>query len=203
MNKWTQIPSDETIGQTAQALIKNGIETFVVETGEEAKKKVLELVPAGAEVFTMTSKTLDEIGIPQVINESEKYDSVRNKLNSMNRETQSREMQKLGATPDYAIVSVHALTQDGKVMIASNTGSQLAADVYGASRVILVIGAQKIVKDVDEGFERIYDYVLDLESERLQKLYNVASFVSKLLIINREVNKDRIKAIIVKEVLGF
>ena len=123
----------------------------------------------------------------------------------MDRQTQSREMQKIGSSPEYAIASVHALTQDGKAIIASNTGSQLAAEVYGASNVIWVVGAQKIVQDIDEGFKRIYEYVLPLESDRLNKTYNMTtgSFVSKLLIINREIKPGRIRTIIVKQVLGF
>ena len=205
MNNWTKIPDDKTIEQTAAALTANGMETFVVTSGEDAKNKVLEFVPEGSEVFTMTSKTLDVIGIPQVINESGKYDSIRKKFESMDRQTQSREMQKIGSSPEYAIASVHALTQDGKAIIASNTGSQLAAEVYGANNVIWVIGAQKIVQDIDEGFKRIYEYVLPLESDRFNKTYNMTtgSFVSKLLIINREIKPGRIRTIIVKQVLGF
>lgn len=205
MNKWTQIPDDQIIKQTAEALTKNGIETFVVETGTEAKSKVLELIPEGAEILTMTSKTLNEIGIAQVLNDSSKYNSVRNKLNSMDRKAQNREMQRLGAAPEYAIGSAHALSEDGKVLIASNSGSQLAGEVYGSDYVVLVVGAHKIVKDMAEGIERIYEYVLPLESERANKAYNMTagSFVSKLLIINREIKPGRIKAIIVKEVLGF
>ncbi len=205
MDNWTKIPSKEVIEQTVAALKANNIEAFVVENAEEAKKKVLSIIPEGSEVFPQTSKTLDAIGIPAILNESGKYDSVRTRLNSMDRTTQSREMRKLGAAPDFAIGSVHALTQDGNAMIASNTGSQLPAYVYGAGVVIWVVGAQKIVKNKEEGNKRIYEHVLPLEAERANKAYNITtgSFVSKLLIVNREVNPERIKIIIVKEVLGF
>ncbi len=203
MDNWTQIPTDDVIIQTAEALAKNGMQTEVVTTGEEAKKRVLDLVPEGAEVFTMTSKTLDAIGIPETINKSGKYNSVRNKL--MSQDTPPREKKVTGTTPEYAVVSVHALTQDGKAMIASNTGSQLAADVYGADHVIWVVGAQKIVKDMDSGIKRIYEHVLPLEADRANKAYNITSgsFVSKLLVVNKEINPERIKIIIVKEALGF
>lgn len=201
------LATKDTIQATITALTANGIHAEVVDTKETAKEKVLALIPKGAEVMNMTSVTLDEIGVPQVINESGNYISVRNKLNSMDREAQGLEMQKLGAAPEYTIGSVHAVTQDGKLLIASNTGSQLPAYVYGSSHVILVVGAQKIVKDTDEGIKRIYEYILPKESVRLRKAYNlpdtVDSFVSKLLIINREVKPDRIHIIIVNEQLGF
>lgn len=201
--KWKEILDDETLQETAASLKENGIETFIVQNSAEAKKKVLELVPKGAEVFTMTSETLNAIGILPEINESGSYDSIRNKLNSMDRKTQGREMQKLGAAPDYAVGSVHAVTSDGKVLIASNTGSQLAAYVYGSQHVIWVVGAQKVVKDLDEAMKRIYEYVLPLEDARMRKAMGIGSNVSKLLIVNKEFRPGRITLILVKEFLGF
>lgn len=204
MNKWTKIPGKSTIKKTIDALKANNIESLIVENKKEAKKKVLELIPQGSEVMTMTSVTLDAIGISAEINQSGKYNSIRSKLTSMDRSTQSLEMQKLGSAPEYVIGSVHAVTQDGKILIASNTGSQLSAYVYGSSHVVWVIGAQKIVKDIDEGMRRIYKYILPLESERVKKAYGMPkSAVNKLLVINKEVKQNRIIAIIVKEVLGF
>ncbi len=203
MEKWTKIPNQEIIDKTIGVLKSNGIDVLVAENGEEAKKKVLELVPKGAEVMTMTSRTLETIGVLPEINESGNYDSVRNKLNSMKRDTQGREMQRLGAAPEWVMGSVHAVTQDGKVLIASNTGSQLPAYVYGSDHVIWVVGAQKIVKDLDEAWKRLYEHVLPLESERLKKVYGVPSNVSKVLIVQKEIKPGRITLIFVREALGF
>lgn len=205
MDKWNQLASKETIDKTIEALMANGIDAKFVKTGDEAKKEVFSLIPEGAEVMTMSSVTVDTLGIAKEVQESGKYDSVRNKLNLMNREIQGVEMQKLGESPEYAIGSIHAVTEDGHVIIASNTGSQLPAYASGASHVIWVVGTQKIVKNTDEGIKRIYEYVLPLESDRLNKLYNLTagSFVSKLLIINREINLGRITLIFAGEKLGF
>lgn len=201
---WDKVANDAAIAKTVAALAANGIEAMVVAGVPEAKKKVLELVPVGAEVMTMTSVTLDTIGVTEIINESGKYDSVKKQLMGMNRETQALEMQKLGAAPEYALGSVHAVTEDGKVVVVSNTGSQLPAYAYGSMHVIWVVGAQKIVKDIDEAMERVYEHVLPLESERAHKAYGVeGSNVSKILIVTREVNPARIKMVIVREALGF
>ncbi len=193
------------VDATIKALSANGINALSVENSEEAKKKVLELIPQGSEVMTMTSVSEDSTGISKEINESGKYNATKPKLMKMDRNTQSLEMQKLGAAPEYATGSVHAVTEDGKVLIASNTGSQLAAYVYGSAHVIWVVGTQKITKDLDDAMKRIYDYVLPLESARLNKAYNLTSgsFVSKLLIINKEINPQRITIIFVNEILGF
>ncbi len=205
MKDFKQLASDESVQKTIGALKKNGIDAVVVENEEDAKQKVISMLPKGAEVMNMTSVTLSTIGIDKEINESGNYDSVKNKLNKMSRETQSGEMQKIGAAPVWAVGSVHAITEDGKVVIASNTGSQLPAYAYASAHVIWVAGTQKIVADQEEAIKRIYEYVLPLESVRLNKQYNTntGSFVSKLLIVNREFIPGRITVVFVKKVLGF
>ena len=204
MSKWKTLANSESLEKTIKALRANGINSSVVENGREAKEKVLEIIPEGAEVMNMTSVTDDLIGLSAEINESGKYDSVKNKLMSMDRATQSLEMQKTGAAPEWSVGSVHAVTEDGSVIIASNTGSQLPGYSYGSSNVVWIVGTHKIVKNLDEGMKRIYDYVLPLEADRARKAYGVdGSNVSKLLIINRETVKDRINLIFVKEALGF
>ena len=205
MNTWDTVADEATLEKTVAALKSNGMDAVVVTDGAAAKAKVLEMIPAGAEVMTMTSVTLDTIGVLPELNESGKYNSVRAKLMNMDRATQGAEMQKLGAAPEWTVGSVHAVTQDGKVVIASNTGSQLPAYASGAAHVIWVVAAQKIVTDLDAATKRIYDYVLPLETERFNQAYNSTkgSFVSKLLIVNREVAPGRITLVIVKEKLGF
>ncbi len=202
--KWGDLASDDSIAKAKELLIANGFGVEVVENGQEAKEKVLSILPKGAEVMTMTSMTLEAIGVLPAINESVNYDSVRAKLNSMDRATQGREMQKMGAAPEWTVGSVHSVTEDGKVMVASNTGSQLPAYAYGADHVIWVVGTQKIVANIEEAQARLYEYTLPLEDERVKEAYGMPnSFVSKQLIFNREVNPDRITIIFVKEKLGF
>jgi hypothetical protein len=121
----------------------------------------------------------------------------------MDPKTQNREMVKLGATPEYILGSVHAVTEDGRVLIASKTGSQLGPYAAGAAKVIWVVGAQKIVKDLDEGMCRIEEYSLPLEEQRALQVYGTPSGINKVLIVNKEIDPERITMIIVKEVLGF
>lgn len=198
----TLAPQDKI--DTAIASLKiNGMEAMSVATGADAKAKLMELIPAGAHVMNMTSVTLDMISAAKEINESGNYEPVRAKLSD--KSTPPDRKRELGAAPQVAIGSVHALTEDGHLMIASNTGSQLPAYAYGAAHVIFVVSSQKIVKNMEEGMKRIYEHVLPLESARANKAYNITtgSNVSKLLIINKEVQKGRIMVIIVGEKLGF
>lgn len=201
--EFTRSADDKQIERTALALKANGIHALIAEDGEEARRMFFELVPEGAEVFLSASVTLDELGIQGEIDRSGRYDAVRPKRMAMDRRTQAREIRKLGAAPDYAAGSVHAVTEDGQVLIASNGGSQLGPFASSAGKVIWVVGAQKLVKDLDEGIRRVYEHSLPLEQERARKAYNIQSAVSKLLVINREVQPDRITMIIVKEPIGY
>ncbi len=202
-NKWTQLADEASLQTAIKALNANGFETIVVENGEAAKAKVMELIPANAEVMSGSSTTLDQIGLTKEIMESGKYDSVKAKLMKMDRKTQSREMRKLGAAPDYMLGSVHAVTEDGVVFIASASGSQLPPYAYAAGKVIWVVSTKKIVKNQEDGMKRLYEHVLPLESERAHKAYGVpGSSVNKLLIFHKE-NPGRITIIFVKEALGF
>ena len=206
MKEFNKLASEDVINKTVEALKQNGIEAFVAESGEEAKKKVYELVPKGSEIMIMTSETLRTLGIEQEINESADYVAIKKKIAAMGKD-QAREKKMLGAAPEVAMGSVHAVTEDGRVLIASNTGSQLPAYAYGADNVVWVVGAQKLVKDVEEGKKRIYEYVLPLETVRARKAYGLPetwnSNPSKILEVSREVTPGRIKMVIVKEVLGF
>jgi hypothetical protein len=202
---FNQLATQESIEKTKAAMETNGFSVIVAKDGAEAKEKVLELVPKGAEVFALSSETLKQTGITKEIDESGNYSSIRAKLNSLDRQKDAVEMRKLGAAPDYAIGSAHAVTEDGKILIASNTGSQLPADSYGAGQLILVIGTQKITKDEAEAQKRIREYVLPLESARMNKQYNMTagSVIRKLLTLYSEFNAKRITVILVNEVLGF
>ena len=199
--KYAQPASDEQIARTAQALEAHGFQVFVTANGKEARQKVFELIPAGAEVFTATSRTLDSLNIPAEVDQ--RYNSVRVRLAAMNPQTQMREMIKLGAVPDYMIGSVHAVTENGSIIIASNTGSQLAGYAASAAHVVWVVGIQKIVPDLEEAVKRVEEYCLPLEDQRAMQVYNMHSNVSKLLIVHREVMPGRTTIIFVKENLGF
>jgi L-lactate utilization protein LutC len=198
---FAKLASDEQVAQVAKALEANNIHTLVVDNGEEAKAALWKLIPEGSEVFTNASRTLDTLGIPAEVDK--RYDSVRVKLAQMNRETQNREMIKMGAVPQYILGSVHAVTKDGTVIVASNTGSQLAPYAASAEHVIWLVGTQKIVSSLEEGMKRVREYTYPLEDERALQTYGMNSFISKWLIVHREVMPGRTTMILIKENLGF
>jgi L-lactate utilization protein LutC len=201
--EFTKLASAGQIERTVHALEANGMHVLVVETGEDAKKIVLDLVPQGAEVYTNQSKTLEKLGLFDEFDQSGRYNAVRPKMMALDRKTQSNEIRKLRSIPDYIIGSVQAITEDGKVMTSSFGGSQLAPYAAGAAKVIWVVGTQKIVKNLDEGFRRIEEYSYPLEDARLLSVLGIHSAIGKTLIVNREVAPNRITIVLVKEELGY
>ncbi len=203
MDKWTTLADKETVEKTMASLKFHGIQSFFVDSGAEAKKKLFEIIPLGAEIMNNTSTTFIQIGADKEINESGKYNSVRSRLMKMDPKTQGHDMKRIGTVHEWAVGSIHAVTQKGELMWASATGSQMPGYAYGADHCAFVVGTHKIVKDWQEGFNRIYEHCLVLENERAKKVYGVGSSVNRLFTINKEPNPNRTTVIFVNEVLGF
>ncbi|HSX00538.1 MAG TPA: LUD domain-containing protein [Patescibacteria group bacterium] len=202
MSQYNTVADEATITTTAKALESNGFTVTIAEDAAAAKAMVLEKLPKDAEVLTVTSQTLEKIGLVTAINDSGEYDSVREKLIAMGNENKS-EQRKLSAAPDFVVGSVQAITQEGHAFLASATGSQLPAYTYGAGHVIWVVGAQKIVKDTADAWQRLKQHILPLEDVRSQKAYGVGTSPNKVVIFDREAAPGRVEIVLVKEALGF
>lgn len=196
---YNNIANEQQIKRVVDSLQIGGIGVKVVESVDKIKKDILDQIEIGKSVFTISSETLRLSGIADSINNSKKYISIRNQLNESKDADHKRQ---IGAAPDYAIGSVQALTEDGHLWIASATGSQIASCVYGAKKVIYVIGAQKIVPNDEAALKRIYDYTLPLESKRTIKIYGTESRIDKLLVIKDDL-PGRSFVYIVKESIGY
>lgn len=194
--------SEEAIDAVAAALTTNNIEAIVVDTGEEARERVLALVPEGAEIHWGTSKTLDDLGLSATFLKSGRYDPIRPKYMAMDRATQGREIRKLMATPDVMLGSVQAVTLDGALVTASYAGSQIGPYAAGAGRVILVVGSQKIVRDLDAAMRRVNEHVMPYEDTRLRDQLGVGTRLAKLLVTFLEARPGRTTVILVRQPVG-
>jgi hypothetical protein len=197
------LADDSRVKRATAALEANGIKVLRADSAAEAKQIVLDLIPDGSQVHHGASQSLEVSGILDAIEKSGRYEHLRPRIWSMDRKTQADEIRRLGAAPDVMLGSVHAVTETGSLITASMGGSQLGPYVSGAGRVILVVGTQKIVSDLEEGLRRVNDYAFLLEDARAQVAYGIHSAVNKVLIINREVVQGRITVVFVDEVIGF
>lgn len=197
------LADDARVARTAVALEANGIGVLRAADSADAKRIVLDLIPDGSQVHHGASRTLDTSGITDEIAKSGRFEPLRPRIWSMDRKTQADEIRRLAAAPDVMLGSVQAVTETGSLVAASASGSQLGPYVSGAGRVIIVVGTQKIVSDLEEGLRRIDEYVFPLENARAQAEYGVNSAVNKVLVINREYTPGRITVVFVDETLGF
>jgi hypothetical protein len=201
--EFSRVALRERVLAVAGALERNGITCTVVDSADEARVAVQSILPVGGEVYNNTSRTLEDIGVAEDIERSGQYQPLRPRLYQMDREMQGREMRQLSASPDWVVGSVHALTEEGSLLIASASGSQLGPIVSGAGHVIFVVGAQKIVPDFTTGLRRIYEYCFPLEDRRAREAYGIPSGVNNVLVINKVIAPGRIIAILVNGRLGF
>ncbi len=190
------------VDRVADTLRSHKIEAIVVDSGEEARKVVLGMIPEGAEVHSGKSKTLEDIGLYKEIVESGRYDALRPRFFAMDRKTQGREIRKLIAAPDFMLGSVAAITEAGVLVSASATGSQLGPYVSGAGRVILVVGSQKIVPDLEAALRRIDEVVFPWENAQVRERLGVDTALEKILLIYGEWLAGRTTVVLVRKPVG-
>ena len=201
-DRFTALPDEQTLASAVTALEEHGFSVEIVDNLDAAREAVLARIPHGSSVMTNTSVTLAETGIADAINDGGPYESARNAMFALDFATQAQEMKAIGGQPDYALGSVHAVTRDGTLVIASASGSQLASYAWGAASVIFVVGAQKLVPDLETAHERIYQHSLVLEDARAVAAYGQHSQVGKILEIHQEL-PGRIHIGLIRQVVGF
>jgi hypothetical protein len=193
--------SGGTLEAVAERLRARNFEVVIVDDGAAAKAEVLSRVPEGSQVHSGKSKTLEDAGIFDEFMNNENYDFIRRRTMKMDRNTQRDEMRKAGAAPDIMVNSAHAVTEAGQIVMTSATGSQIGPIASGAGKLILVIGSQKMVPDLDTAFRRIEDYVIPYEEDRLNVAHGVAK-MNRTLILEGDHTPGRTTIILVRQPIG-
>ena len=202
-DRFTTLPDESALQATVVALEEHGFSVEVVDDLDAAREAVLARIPEGSSVMTNTSMTLEQTGIADVINDGGgRWESARNTMFALDFATQAQEMKAIGGQPDYALGSVHAVTRDGTLVIASASGSQLASYAWGAANVIFTVGAQKLVPTLEAAHQRIYQHSLPLEDARAQAAYGQHSQVGKILEIHQEL-PGRIHIVLIRQQIGY
>lgn len=199
---FTTPASSAQLAEVAERLRERNFEVVIVDTAAAARTALLERIPEGSEVHSGKSKTIEDAGIFQALMESERYDFLRRRIFKMDRQTQAREIRKLGAAPDVMLGSVHAVTEAGQLVTASASGSQLGPYASGAGQLILVIGSQKLVPDLEAALERIQHHVQPYEDERLREQLGIGTQLARVLILERDFRPGRTTIILVREPVG-
>ena len=200
----SDVTTNDVLIQTSSALIQRNIHTSIAENAAEAKQLLMDLIPRNSEVYVSTSETLDSIGYTEHISQSNNYKSLNELVTAeTDLETQKDVRRRVTTIADYFVGSVQAISASGEVIIASGSGSQIAAYVYGAKKVFWVAGIQKICQDLPSAIERVRGYTLEKHDQWLEGYGRSAAPVGKLLIFEHEQVKERVHMILVKEILGW
>jgi len=202
---YDKLPSKEKIKETMKALEKRGVTAELVETKEEALSKLKGLIPPGSEIMLGGSKTLEQIGFIDLLkSKKHPWRNLKDEVLIEKDPKKQWELRKKSVTADYFLGSVHAVAETGEVLIASASGSQIPSYAFSSDNVIWVVGAQKIVQTLEDGFRRLREYVLPLEDKRVKSIGQSGSTIGKILLFERETNPNRkITLIFVNEKLGF
>ena len=200
---FTEPAPAQHLERAAAALTEHGFVVEILDGIADARARVKELVPEGAVVFTGASETLRLSGIDEDLNDSGRYDSVKARSRTMDRAAQRSEIWTALSVPDVIVGSVAAVTETGSLVVGSASGSQLPGYAGAAARAIWVVGAQKVVPDLDAALRRIKEHCLPLESERAMKVYGVPSALNRVLILSGEHEVGRGVVLLVREAVGF
>lgn len=197
-------PADEdALRRAAAALTAKGFTAEILDDVRAARARVRDLLPEGAAVFTSSSETLRQSGIDEDLNASGRYRAVRPRVLAMDRATRMDEIRVLTSTPDAVVGSVAAVTETGSLLAASGSGSQIPAYGGGAAMRIWIVGAQKVVADLDAALHRLDAYALPLEDARTRAAYGVPTAANQLLIINGDHIAGRCVVLLLRQPIGY
>ncbi len=200
----TSLAGAQTLEKTRAALESRGIHTELVNTRGEALERLAAMIPSGVEVMTGSSRTLDEIGFTDRLKLGEHgWKNLKAEILSEKDAQKQMELRRRSIFSEYFLGSVQAVTEDGEVVVASASGSQLAAYAFGAKNIIWVVGTQKVVKDLEEAIKRVKERAFPLENERMKGLGYPGSMIGKILLFERVSPMQKANLIFVKESLGF
>ncbi len=203
--KYDILASKDVIKRAMEALKTRNVIVELVNTKEDALVRIKKLIPAGKEVMTGGSTTLDQIGFTELL-KSGKHPWINLKGQILEEKDPAKQMElrKKSITSEYFLGSVHAITETGEIMMVNATGSSIPSCAFSSDNVIWIVGTQKIVPTREDGFKRILEYCVPLEDKRMKSVGYPGTTIGKYLIFERETNENRtIYLIFVNEKLGF
>lgn len=206
--------------QRVASLIANlkhrNIEGIYLDSKEEAREKIKQLILKSASVGISGSKTLDELGIVASLEASD-YEVFNQYKPGISRE-QSLQMRNLGSRADYFLTSCNAISEEGELVFFSGYGHRTSG-IANADNVIVACGLNKIVPNLEQALKRSREHASVLNCKRLDwksaclegglcrkdicLAPDYKRMCCQVLVIESEINPARLKVIIVGETLGF
>ncbi len=203
---YTTLADKKSLDKTILSLSGKGYKVFNTQRSSEALEKIKEIIPEGSVLMNGSSTTLNQIGFSDLLKDNNhKWNNLHEAIVSETDTEKQSKLRKEATLSDYYIGSVHAITEEGDMVIASNTGSQLPNIVFSSTNLVFIIGTQKIVNNLSSAMERLENHVKALEDERSKVAYGVPTSVNKILIFKGEnpYMGRTVSIILVNELLGY
>jgi hypothetical protein len=203
---YTTLASKEIVDKTVAALTAHHFLPQVLAAKEEALAKIKELLPPGASVMNGASTTLEQIGYIDYLKKgTHGWNNLHDAILAETDTAKQADLRKMAVISDYYVGSVHAVTETGEMVTASNSGSQLPHLAYTSPNLILVISTQKITPSLMEAMQRIDVHILPLEDARMKSVYGYGTQHNKTLILHAEnpAMGRKVHVLLVEEKLGF
>jgi len=173
----------EEIKVTLESLKRNDFDVRFTRTGAEAKAMMLDMIPLNARVGVADSVTLRQIGVLEALEQrgTEVINPFMPKLTQdIHKDPAKRrlfvETLRMTFGTDVFVTGTNAVTEDGKLVNIDGAGNRVAGIIYAAPKVILAIGRNKIVKDVDAAIDRIKNVLAPAHAK--QKRYKTPCTVT-------------------------
>lgn len=195
-----------SVNKTMLALTQNGFLPTYVQSKAEAFQKVRELIPSEVSVMNGASETLREIGFTDLLKSGmHPWNNLHEKILAETDRIKQTHLRRQSVLSDYYLGSAHAVTETGEIVVASNSGSQLAHLVFTSPNIVLIVGSQKIVPSITDAMKRLESHVIPLEDKRMMSVYGFGTTHAKTVILHKEnpMMGRNIHVIIVNEKLGF
>jgi len=205
------------LGRLREELESNNFEVYSAADGAEAKRIVQkEIIPTtGANRISWGgSKTATDMGLIRAL----KADTSLEFLDPFEKEISledSLERRRQAFLVDLFITGTNALTETGLLVNLDRTGNRVAAITFGPKVVVILVGRNKIVSDLDEAFFRVKDYAAPLVAMRInaktpcvktsfcEDCISPERVCSAWGIVEKSYPKGRIKVVLINQSLGF
>ncbi len=204
--QFNKLADKKTLDKTVKSLNDKGYEATIVKNKEDALIEVKKSIPEGATLMNGASVTSEQIGFVDYLKtDKHKWNNLHKKIVSETDPIKKAKLRKHGLLSDYYLGSVHALTQSGEFLVASNTASQLSHIVYSSENLIFIVSTKKIVPNLESAMKRLEKHIVPLEDQHMKEKYGMGTSLNKIVIFKNEspMNARKIKFILIEEDLGF
>ena len=210
------LPKEKYYENVANTIIKNmekrQIEGYYCSDKKSALKKALELIPKGASIGFGGSITLSETGLMDAI-QNGNYKIINRELAKTPEE--QRKIYGEICCSDFFLMGTNAITLDGELINIDGRGNRVAFLCYGPQNVLILVGMNKVVTDIDSGFKRVRNIASPPNTVRLNKktpcavtgkcedCYSPDCICGQFVVTRRSGVPNRIKVILIGEELGY